>query len=239
MTVETRCPSFIDLRALAAGTAAPAADAEPFGRDMQILPIRAGECEVGLFNVPAGTGTATETRGDAFVIATSGAVVLTDAAGSTELAAGQSCVINNGTAFSWSAQGPASLVFMRYLGARPGTRGITFIDNAAPLSPSGSPAADLLTSAAPSCRANSMFISDDEAFKCGVWDSTPYSRKALFFHHCELMHLLDGEASFIDDDGNAATFRKGDTFIIEHGANTTWNSPVNVTKIYATWRRPA
>lgn len=238
MTAETRCPSFVDLRALVAEAEPAAPGSAPFGKDSRLLPIPAGECEVGLFMVPAGHGSAEEARGDAFVIAIEGSVTLTDDKGATVLAAGNSCVINNGTRFTWSAEAPAALVFMRYLGAEPGTRGVTFIDNAAPLSPSGSPAADLLTSAAPSCRANSMFISDDEAFKCGVWDSTPYSRKALFFHHCELMHLLDGHATFIDDDGNEATFSKGDTFIIEHGANTTWDSPVDVTKIYATWRRP-
>ena len=38
---------------------------------------------------------------------------------------------------------------------------------------------------------------------------------------------------FTDAAGRSATFRAGDTFIIEQGADCTWDSKVDVAKIYS------
>ncbi|SLK00266.1 cupin domain-containing protein [Novosphingobium mathurense] len=240
MNTLTGCPTFIDLRAMAANL--PAAgndDADPFTSGAHLVDIRSGPCEVGLFALAAGKGETREDRGDTWVFVLEGAVTLADATGSLDLAAGESCGVARGTAFTWSCSAPAKLLFMRYLEGNPGTPGISPIANDAALSPSNPPAAELLLGETPSCRSNTMFASADEAFKCGVWDSTPYQRKPIFFHHCELMHLLAGSVTFVDADGRESTFSKGDTFIIEQGAECSWDSQVDVAKIFALWRKPA
>lgn len=240
MNTLTDCPTFIDLRAIAenpASRTAPGAD--PFGSDARILPVRAGDCEVGVIHLTSGQGEARASHGDIWIFAQSGSVTLETPAGALRLAPGQSCGIASGTDFAWNAAEPATLVFMRYKQGTPHAAGIVRIDNEAQLLPSNPPAADVLLGETPKCRTNSMFISADETFKCGVWDSTPYQRSAIFFHHTELMHLLEGSVTFVDATGRVATFAAGDTFIIEQGAECTWDSQVQVAKIYAHWRPAA
>lgn len=131
---------------------------------------------------------------------------------------------------------PTALIGMAYPEGGAGEAGIIAIDNSASLAPSNPPAAHLLLGETPSCRSNNHFASGDETFKCGIWDSTPYQRTPIFFHHTELMHLMAGEVTFTDAAGRTATYRKGDTFIIEQGAECTWDSQVDVAKIYALFR---
>ncbi|WP_041558520.1 cupin domain-containing protein [Novosphingobium sp. PP1Y] len=240
MSTLTGCPTFIDLRALA--TDLPAGDmpgTDAFTSGFHPVNLSSGPCEIGLLALPAGQGETCEDRGDTWIFVLEGKVTVTDASGALDLAAGESFGVARDTPFAWSSDGGARLVIMRYLEGPSGNPGITRIDNDAELSPSNPPAAELLLGETPSCRANTMFASADEAFKCGIWDSTPYQRTPIFFHHCELMHLLEGSVTFVDAEGREATFSKGDTFVIEQGAECSWDSQVDVTKIFALWRKPA
>lgn len=238
MNTMTDCPTFIDLRALA-GAGAALEGTDPFDA-VRPVAVSAGECEVFFIDLPAGHGTATEARGDAWLFALSGAVVFESMGGDLTLAEGESCGAPRGTSFGWRTDAPATLLAMRYPGGNAGMApGIVAIPNDAPLSASNPPALDVLLSDVPSCRSNNLFVSADAVFKCGIWDSTPYQRVPIFFHHSELMHLLEGSVSFVDKAGRAATFHKGDTFIIEQGAECSWDSQVKVAKIYAYYKPAA
>lgn len=240
MTTDTRCLTAFDVGAFAdANRGAAMAAADPFGADSLPLPVSAGPCEVGTVTFAAGEGTGTETRGDVLVLVLAGTLTLRDGDKEVELGTGQAAGIRRGTDFAWSAQEEALAVFLRYPNETSTTPGITAIDNDAPLSPSNSPAAELLLGEVPQCRANNMFVSGDTALKCGVWDSTPYQRVAIHCHHTELMHLLDGSVTFIDGEGTSRSYSAGDTILLERGADATWDSRTNVAKIYATWRTPA
>ncbi|WIW90387.1 cupin domain-containing protein (plasmid) [Sphingobium sp. V4] len=225
-------PTFVDLRIKASDNHLTG-DAEPFGTGGRIAEIRAGACEVLAVTIAAGDGEAYEDRGDLWVLAQDGEILLTYAQQELILSPGTSAAISRGTTFRWRTERPVAMIGMRYLDAVEGTHGIFAIDNDAPLSPSNSPALDVLTSPVPSCRSNSMFRSTGDEFLCGIWDSTPYQRRAIYFQHCELMHLLEGEVTFTDESDRTATFSKGDTFIIEQGARCTWESYAHVKKIYA------
>ncbi|MBP7338304.1 MAG: DUF861 domain-containing protein [Niveispirillum sp.] len=72
----------------------------------------------------------------------------------------------------------------------------------------------------------------------GTWDSTPYHRRAMRYRHFELMLLLQGSVTFVDGTGREGTFRKGDIFLVEQGADCSWESREQVAKIYAI-HRPA
>src|SRR3990167_3584787 len=100
----------------------------------------------------------------------------------------------------------------------------------------GGPAADLLLTPKPVCRNHTDYKTADGEFTCGTWDSTPYTRRALYFRHMELMHLLEGTATFVDEAGRSGTFSKGDIFLLEQKAPCTWESLVNVAKVYVIYR---
>lgn len=234
MTTSTDCPTFIDLRALAE-QAQLHADADPFGADAHILPVRAGPCEIFVATL-AGAGKAREDRGDTWIFAPDTSIIIDHDGGSLTIEPGSSAVIARRTEFSWRAPENAPIIGMRYLDGEVGGSGVFPIDNAAPLSPSNPPADNLLLSGRPACRSNNVFRSKSGEFQCGTWDSTPYRRIPIFFAHSELMHLLEGEVTFTDEAGRTATFRKGDTFIIEQGARCSWESHEQVAKIYAQYR---
>lgn len=239
MTTLTDCPTFVDLRAMVQSTPAATGQDDPFGAGARQMPVRAGPCALLAISLPAGSGSSAGLDADTWVIVEAGAVTLTGPAGDIVLHEGQSAVIARATPFAWRSIGPASLIGMAYPGGPAGAPGIVAIDNDASLAPSNPPAAHLLLGETPSCRSGNQFASADETFKCGIWDSTPYQRTPIHFHHTELMHLLAGEVTFTDAAGRTATFRKGDTYIIEQGADCSWDSQVDVAKIYAQFRPAA
>ncbi|QQN74947.1 cupin domain-containing protein [Croceicoccus sp. YJ47] len=237
MTTMTTCPSFIDLKALA--KAAPRDRDDPFGTGATEFALDAGPCTVKGIALSAGGADADAPGGDLFVLVAEGAVTLTGPDGEVALATGEGAVIARGTPFAWTADADATLIGMSYPGGEGGPPRIVKIDNGAALTASNPPADDVLLSDRPSCRSNNHFLSEDGQYSCGVWDSTPYTRRAIFFHHTELMHLLAGEVTFTDAVGTSATFSKGDIFIIEKGAECTWDSQVDVAKIYSLFRPAA
>lgn len=234
MTTVIDCPTFIDLHALAQ-SAVPSGD-DPFGADACKLDVRAGPCELLAIALEAGSGKSDGLDADTWVFVDQGAVTLTGPAGDVHLVEGQSAVIARETPFRWRADAPATLIGMTYPDGEGGEPGIFVIDNNAAMNPSNPPAANLLLGETPSCRSSNQFVSADELYKCGIWDSTPYQRIPIFFHHTELMHLLAGSVTFTDVAGRTVTFSKGDTFIIEQGAECSWDSQVDVAKIYALFR---
>ncbi len=236
MTDPIGCPTVVDLRALAKAASAPAGHDDPFGAGACKLKVRAGPCKLLVIALPAGSGNSPGLDADTWVLAESGAVNLSGPVGAVELRQGHSAVIARGTPFSWRADAQAMLIAMAYAEGAAGDPGIVAIDNEASLGPSKPPASHLLQGETPTCRSNNHFASGDGLFKCGIWDSTPYQRAPIYFHHTELMHLLAGEVTFTDAAGRSATFSKGDTYIIEQGAECSWESRVHVAKIYSLFR---
>jgi uncharacterized cupin superfamily protein len=58
----------------------------------------------------------------------------------------------------------------------------------------------------------------------------------MLFRHYELMHLLEGSVTFVDETGRSGTFSRGDIFIIEQNARCSWESREKVAKVYAIYR---
>ncbi|WP_246089343.1 cupin domain-containing protein [Paraburkholderia guartelaensis] len=121
-----------------------------------------------------------------------------------------------------------------------GTDGtIVPIDSAPQLEPSGAPLAELLLTPTPHCRNQTDHRSLDGKFTCGTWDSTPYHRLAMSYSHYELMHLLEGSVTFVDETGRPATFSRGDIFLVEQGARCSWESREHVAKVlpFIVWHK--
>lgn len=235
MSTTVDCPSFIDLRAFAA-LPHDGVGADPFGEGRRLVPLRGGPVEAGSIHLPAGKGAAAAAAGDCWMILAEGAVTISADGAARDYAPGDSWVVTAGTAFDWMAPVSATIIFLRYMNGSDSPAGIVPIDVAAELAPSGAPLAELLVGETPACRNFSTFRSADGEFTCGVWDSTPYHRLPMRYVHFELMYLLQGEVTFVDESGRSRTFAQGDIFLVEQGASCSWESRNHVAKIYAIFR---
>lgn len=227
----TTCPSFIDIAAFAQ-SAQPGA--EPFGADAAALPLRGGPVELSA-SLLSGKGSAQTQTGDTMLIVAEGEAQITAGGKTHSLAKGESLVLSGPQGFEWSAD-KARIVTMRYTGGADAAAGVTAIDPTTERVPSGAPLAELLIGPTPQCHNHTQFLSADGEFMVGVWDSSPYHRRAMAYRHFELMYLLDGSVTFIDEEGREGTFRKGDLFLVEQNAQCSWESREDVTKIFAIYR---
>jgi uncharacterized cupin superfamily protein len=242
VAVAADTPSFVDLREFARdktqGIAVNApAEEDRFLASRRILDWAPGPVTAGVITLDAGSGAVQSLPNDEFIIVNQGSLTLTQQGANLTLGPNQSAILKHGATFSWSAQGPVSLIFTRYNKSRAGDGAIVPIRENPEMGPSaGGPAADLLLTPAPVCRNYTDYKSEDGEFTCGTWDSTPYARRALYFRHMELMYLLEGSVTFVDETGRSGTFSKGDIFLIEQKASCTWESRENVAKLYVIYR---
>jgi uncharacterized cupin superfamily protein len=234
-------PSFVDLRQFARDKSLGIAVTTSAGEDRflssrRVLDWAPGPVTAGVITLEAGSGAVQSLPADEFIIVNEGSLTLTQQDSTLTLGPNQSAVLKQGAAFTWSAQGPVSVIFMRYHGSQPGDRSIVPIKENPQLTPSNPPLAELLLSPTPACRNCADHRSADGEFSCGTWDSTPYHRRAMFYRHYELMYLLEGSVTFVDETGRSGTFSKGDIFIVEQHAQCSWESLEYVAKVYALYR---
>lgn len=239
--VQTTPRTFVDLRQFARDKSlgielTAAAGEDRFLSSRRVLDWEPGSVTAGVITLEAGNGSVQSLPADEFIIVNEGTLTLTQQDSTLTLGPNQSAVIKQGASFTWSTQGPVSLIFTRYNNSQAGDGAIVPIKEDPVMGHSGGPAAELLTTPAPTCRNYTDYTSADGEFMCGTWDSTPYARRPMFYRHYELMYLLEGSVSFVDETGRSATFSKGDIFLVEQGANCSWDSPVQVAKVYVIYR---
>ena len=58
----------------------------------------------------------------------------------------------------------------------------------------------------------------------------------MYYRHYELMYLLEGSVTFVDEAGRSGSFSKGDIFLVEQTAQCTWDSREDVAKVYVIYR---
>lgn len=241
VAVAANPPSFVDLRAFARDksqgipTAARAGD-DCFLSSRRVLDWAPGPVTAGVITLEVGQGSVQSLPADEFIIVNEGNLTLKQQDVTLTLKPGQSAVLPQGAAFSWSAQGSVSLIFTRYNRSQPGNGIIMPIKEEPELKPSGTPPVELLSTPVPSCRNFTDYLSADGEFMCGTWDSTPYARRPLLYRHYELMYLLEGSVTFVDEIGRSGTFSQGDIFLIEQGACCSWDSSEQVAKVYVIYR---
>jgi uncharacterized cupin superfamily protein len=233
--------TFIDLRQFAQDRSqgipfAAAAGEDAFLSSRRLLDLPAGPVTVGVIELAGGSGVVQAQPVDEFIIVCDGKLTLSQQDHTVVLGPDKSAVIQHGAAFSWSAEGAVSVLFMRYHNSQPAARAIVPIKENPVLTPSGGPLADLLLTPAPACRNYTDYLSADSVFVCGTWDSTPYHRRAMTYRIYELMYLLEGSVTFVDETGRTGTFSRGDIFIVEQGAQCSWESRETVAKVYAIYR---
>ena len=238
---NVRVPSFVDLRQFAQDrsqgiTVAALPGEDRFLSSRRVLDWAPGPVTAGVITLDAGNGEVSSLPADEFIIVNEGRLTLSQRGINLTLVAGQSAVIQQGAAFYWEAQAPVSLIFTRYNRSQPGNRAIVPIKANPQLEPTGTPLAELLLTPAPVCRNFTDYRSADGEFVCGTWDSTPYHRRAMYYRHYELMHLLEGSVTFVDEAGRSGTFTKDDIVLVEQTAQCSWESRDDVTKVYVIYR---
>jgi uncharacterized cupin superfamily protein len=229
--------SFVDvLGSRAKWPVAGHAGIDPYLADRRRLPLPDGLVSVETLTLAAGQSGETVLSGDEFVLVLAGSLRLRQAARQIQLEADGAAVAVRAEPLEWATDDATELLVMRCSAGPGGADGPVRIDVDAPLSPSNPPLADLLVGPTPSCRSHSDFRSASGEFMCGTWDSTPYHRQLMTFRHFELMRLLEGEVTFVDEAGRTGRFGTGDVVLFVHGGAASWESRTHVKKIYATYR---
>lgn len=224
--------TFIDLREFAGKSDLLAASGDTAWADnRRTLALAEGPVSVAVLRL-RGEGAQAALAADEFAIVLDGALTIDNLA----VPNGRSIVIPAGQPFAWSAAVPTTVIIMRCSSGPSSSERPVPIDEAAELSPSGAPLAELLVGPTPSCRNFTDYRSANGEFVCGTWDSTPYKRRAMNYGHFELMHLLAGAVTFVDGAGRERTFCQGDVFLVEQSADCSWESRVDVKKVYAIYR---
>lgn len=228
--------SFIDLRAFAARSDLLGATGNgAWAANRTALPLVDGPVSVTVLRL-SGSGQESPLDADEFAIVLEGGLAIAHDGATYDVPSARSIVIPAGMAFDWTARTATTILVMRCASGAAGALNPIPIDEAAPLVPSGAPLATLLVGPTPSCRNFTDYRSANGEFVCGTWDSTPYHRHAMRYGHFELMHLLQGTVTFVDGNGTEATFTEGDVFLVEQGAECSWESRVDVKKVYAIYR---
>ena len=170
-----------------------------------------------------------------YMLVLEGEVVIVEEDRTVSVKAGQSFVIPKGLRCRWTQPGHVRKFFVIHDDAsglaNAGPLRTLVIDPKAKLEPSPPPPPDMLTTPQPVQHAHEVFADATGQLSIGQWDTTGYTRKLIDFPRHELMHLLEGSVTMIDDKGEEQTFRAGDTFV-PLGTPNSWKSEGYLRKIF-------
>ncbi|WP_134498994.1 cupin domain-containing protein [Microvirga pakistanensis] len=170
-----------------------------------------------------------------FTVINDGEVSLLQSDGtSVTLVAGDCAVLPAGLSVRWTQSGAVSRTFMIFPGLRNGSSSaIVKIDPGSDLHASKGPARELLLTSPPPVAHSRVWFEDASGdLQIGVWECTPYSRKALKPTYCELMHILTGAVTFTHPSGRSWTIGAGETVIVPAGATNEWSSHETIRKVF-------
>lgn len=91
---------------------------------------------------------------------------------------------------------------------------------------------DDIIDGSPQQKVWSHFVSEDGAFKSGMWDSTAGVFRGPMNDQIEFCHILEGEARIETADGKSRTVKAGDAFVMDNGLQPIWHVEKYVRKHY-------
>lgn len=92
--------------------------------------------------------------------------------------------------------------------------------------------ADDIIEGTPKQKVWSHFVSADESFKSGMWDSTAGVFRGPMIDQIEFCHILEGEARIETADGQSRVVKAGDAFVMDKGLEPVWHVEKYVRKYY-------
>ena len=90
----------------------------------------------------------------------------------------------------------------------------------------------------PSTTTINYHTSADGRFFSGEWHSTP-GKWAVSYDEDEFVLILEGRCILTSAEGIAEAFGPGDSFVIPHGFQGTWETLEPLRKVYAIYAVPA
>ncbi|MCY1355396.1 hypothetical protein D9M69_418160 [compost metagenome] len=212
-------------------TPAALGQADPFGQVRQVAYLGDDGISAGVVQA-SGDVVVEDYPHIEMLVVHSGQVRLQDEQQTLELSVGDSVVIGRGTALRVQAQAGSLWAFCALSQGEERKPGLTSLEPRAALNPSQGPDAQILISPAPQCRSHNAFSDGTSNLQVGVWDSTPYVRRARPHKMHELMHLIEGSVTLQLADGVELKVNTGDTVFVAQGTPCAWESDVYVRKLY-------
>jgi len=71
-------------------------------------------------------------------------------------------------------------------------------------------------------RAFDKVIDTPSEVRAGVWEATAYAEKITDYPYNEIVFVVEGSISILDEDKNEERFEPGDCFFLEKGFNGEW-----------------
>lgn len=180
-----------------------------------------------------------------FMLVLEGEVTIVEPNGrETTVSAGQSFILPKGLDCSWKQPGYMRKFYVIFddasgvAAADPAKLAVILPDPKAALAPLEVDATPIL-GPVPTQHVRGWHADPTGQWTVGIWDATPYARKVMPSNRYELMHLIEGSVTLDDGQGNAQTFRAGDTFLVPIGAPNGWKSTEYVRKIYCSFQPKA
>ncbi|MGI9318250.1 MAG: cupin domain-containing protein [bacterium] len=59
--------------------------------------------------------------------------------------------------------------------------------------------------------------------RAGVWEAEAYSEKVDNYPYNEIIFVIEGSISIVDENGTDSLFKAGDCFFLQRGFNGYWN----------------
>ena len=79
---------------------------------------------------------------------------------------------------------------------------------------------------------HSFFESEDGSILSGVWECAPTKEDIDSYPVNEMMTVISGSVTLTDEQGNAETFTRGDSFFVAKGTRCTWHITETLKKFY-------
>ncbi len=107
------------------------------------------------------------------------------------------------------------------------------IDHNPTFSPKRSvPAPERLISGSPELATWAMDESKGGQVRTGVWQATPGLTHSIKGETLEFCHIIEGLVEITSEQGEAWTFKAGDSFVMKPGFVGTWKTIETVRKVY-------
>ena len=100
------------------------------------------------------------------------------------------------------------------------------------MQPSDLTPADAFTSDDHTELNSTFFATSDNSVLTGVWECAPCREEIDSYPVHEMMTVISGAVTLTNADGQAETFRAGDTFFIAKGTKCVWHIEETLRKFY-------
>jgi len=215
---------------------------EPVQRGHNYFEDDTSQLSVGVWDCTPMTTVLEPYSVNEFMVVLEGAVTIVQADGAAEtFKAGDCFVIPKGLPCSWQQTEYIRKFYVIFddpsgaVPADPDTLGVVRVNLHHALPPIGEQDTARYVGAVPDQHLANVFEDASGQFNVGLWDTTDMHTRPLPFGRNELMHLLEGEVTLTNGDGERHTFHAGQTFLVPKGISYQWDSKGYVRKVYCTF----